>query len=361
MHLLGFAPVGVRGARRGPEKDCYVLPSSMPFSDAAAMGIGSRTAHIALLDRGQLRRGETVLINGAAGGVGLAAVQVAKAKGAVVLAGLTTLTKAEVVRASGADYVIDLTQSDLAKSLRDQVFAVTGGRGANVVIDLIGGDVFDASMRALAWRGRAVVIGFVSNRIPVIKTNYLLIKNVSASGLFWDSYRREASDEVRAVQEDLFALYTAGKIKPVIMEALPLEQIGRAFGRITRREVVGRVLLIRPLDGTPRAAPIALVQMIFRTYQRAGTRAISVLVTASSRSQPAPAAQPIRMARTLIQRGRFASSLSFWGQPPTSSRGSPPPSSPKHSVSKWWSTTVRAPGAPSGRTSLRKRCRTATR
>ena len=101
----------------------------------------------------------------------------------------------------------------------------------------------DASMRALAWRGRAVVIGFVSNRIPVIKTNYLLIKNVSASGLFWDSYRREASDEVRAVQEDLFALYTAGKIKPVIMEALPLEQIGRAFGRITRREVVGRVLL----------------------------------------------------------------------------------------------------------------------
>jgi NADPH2:quinone reductase len=244
MHLLGFAPVGAYAERVAvPEKDCYVLPSSMPFSDAAAMGIAYQTAHIALLDRGQLRRGETVLINGAAGGVGLAAVQVAKAKGAVVLAGLTTLTKAEVVRASGADYVIDLTQSDLAKSLRDQVFAVTGGRGANVVIDLIGGDVFDASMRALAWRGRAVVIGFVSNRIPVIKTNYLLIKNVSASGLFWDSYRREASDEVRAVQEDLFALYTAGKIKPVIMEALPLEQIGRAFGRITRREVVGRVLL----------------------------------------------------------------------------------------------------------------------
>jgi len=244
MRVLGFAPVGAYAERVAvPEKDCHVLPSSMPFSDAAAMGIAYQTAHIALLDRGQLRRGEAVLINGAAGGVGLAAVQVAKAKGAVVLAGLTTLTKAEVVRASGADHVIDLTQRDLAKSLRDQVFAVTGGRGANVVIDLIGGDVFDASMRALAWRGRAVVIGFVSNRIPVIKTNYLLIKNVSASGLFWDSYRREASDEVREVQEDLFALYTAGKIKPVIVEALPLEQIGRAFGRISRREVVGRVLL----------------------------------------------------------------------------------------------------------------------
>lgn len=244
MRVMGFAIKGAYAERVVvAQQDCFVLPASMSFADAAAMGIAYQTAHIALMDRGQFRNGETVLVNGASGGVGLAAVQVANAKGAIVLAGLTTPAKAARVTGNGADHVIDLSVSDIAKSLREQVFAVTGGRGADVVLDMIGGDVFDASLRALAWRGRAVVLGFVGERIPTIKSNYLLIKNITASGLFWDSYRREAPDEVRAAQEDLFALHAAGKLKPVIMEVLPLEKIKQAFGRISRREVVGRILL----------------------------------------------------------------------------------------------------------------------
>ena len=242
--VMGFARMGAYAQRVVlPQQYCFALPLSMSFVDAAAMGIAYQTAHIALMDRGQFRRGETVLVNGASGGIGLAAVQVAKAKGAIVLAGLTTPAKAARVTAGGADHVIDLARDDLGKSVREQVFAVTGGRGADVVLDLIGGDVFDASVRALAWRGRAVVIGFVGERIPAVKTNYLLIKNIAVSGLYWDSYCRQAPDEVRAVQEDLFALYAAGKLKPVVMEVLPLEDVKQAFGRISRREIIGRVIL----------------------------------------------------------------------------------------------------------------------
>jgi NADPH2:quinone reductase len=244
MRVMGFAPKGAYAERVVvPQRECFVLPESVSFGDGAALGIAYQTAHLALMDRGQYREGETVLVNGASGGVGLACVQLAKAKGATVLAGLTTPAKAPRVTASGADHVIDLSAGDIAKSLRDQVFAVTGGRGANIVLDMIGGDVFDASLRALAWRGRAVVLGFVGGRIAEVKSNYLLIKNIAVSGLYWDSYRKQAPDEVRAAQEELFQLHAAGKLKPFIMETLPLEQVKQAFGRISKREVVGRVLI----------------------------------------------------------------------------------------------------------------------
>jgi|ERR1043166_432477 NADPH2:quinone reductase len=244
MRIMGIAESGAYAQRAVvAQDDCFALPPSMSFVDAAALGIAYQTAHIALFDRGQYREGETVLVNGASGGVGLAAVQVAKARGATVLAGLTTLTKAPLILANGADHVIDLSCGNLGDAVREQVYAVTAGRGADIVLDMIGGDVFDASLRALAWRGRVVVIGFVGNRVATLKTNYLLIKNIAVSGLFWDTYRAKVPGQVHAVQQDLFALYEAGKLKPPIMEVLPLESVQQAFARISERQIVGRVIL----------------------------------------------------------------------------------------------------------------------
>jgi len=244
MRVLAFAQHGAYAERVAVAQDsCFALPESMSYTDAAAMGIAYQTAYFALMDRGQYRQGESVLVTGASGGVGLAAVQFAKAKGATVLAGLTTLSKAAAVTANGADHIIDLSRPDLGKSLREQVHAVTQRRGVDIVLDPIGADVFDAALRALAWRGRAVVIGFVGERIPAIKTNYLLIKNIAASGLYWDSYVQYAPQETAAAQRELFALYVAGKLKPAIMETFALADTARAFGRISRREVIGRILI----------------------------------------------------------------------------------------------------------------------
>jgi NADPH2:quinone reductase len=244
MRVLAFAQLGSYAERVSvAQASCFVLPDTMSYSDAAAMGIAYQTAYFALMDRGQYRSGESVLITGASGGVGLAAVQLAKAKGATVLAGLATPRKAAAVTANGADYIIDLSRPDIGKSLREQVHAVTQRRGVDIVLDMVGADVFDAALRALAWRGRAVVIGFAGERIPTVKTNYLLIKNIATSGLNWDSCVQYARSETAAAQQELFALYVAGKLKPAIMETFALADIARAFRRISRREVVGRILI----------------------------------------------------------------------------------------------------------------------
>ena len=139
---------------------CYKLPSGLSFVDAAAMAVVFDTAWFALRDRARLAPGETVLVLGASGAIGHACVQLAKAFGARVLAGVSSPEKFEAARAAGADVMIDLSQPDLHDSLREQVRAATGGRGADIVLDPVGGDVFDAAIRALAWRGRLVVIGF---------------------------------------------------------------------------------------------------------------------------------------------------------------------------------------------------------
>jgi len=242
--VMGLADQGAYAQRALLAHDaCFTLPESMSFTQAAALGGAYQTAYFALMDLGRYQAGETVLINGASGGVGVAAVQFAKAQGAVVLAGLTTPAKAAVVLANGADHVIDLSQQDIGASLRRQVHAVTGGRGVNIVLDMLGGDVFDASLRALAWRGRGVVIGFVAGRIPVVKANYLLIKNITVSGMFLNSYRVNAPQEVRRAQQELFDLFGAGKLKPVVMECLPLARVDRAFALIAERKVEGRIIL----------------------------------------------------------------------------------------------------------------------
>ncbi len=229
---------------RAPENQVFVLPESIPFPDAAALGLAYQTAHFALLDRGQYRAGEIVLVTGATGGVGLAALQLAKALGATVLAAVSGPHRADPARANGADHVIDLSQPDLRESLRNQVYTVTGKRGADVVIELLGGDVFDAAMRALAWRGRMVVVGFASGRIPEVKANYLLVKNISVSGLQVSDYRDRDPAWMRRVQAELFDLYLARKIKPHIAATYPLSRFAEALARFGRRDVVGKLILV---------------------------------------------------------------------------------------------------------------------
>jgi NADPH2:quinone reductase len=222
---------------------CHKLPDGVAFADAASMGIVYQTAYFALMERGQYRAGERVLVTGAGGGVGVACVQLAKAMGATVLAGVSRPERVGPARAAGADAIIDLGRPDLRDSLRDQVRAATSGGMADIVLDAVGGDVFDAALRALAWRGRLVVIGFAAGRIPEVKANYLLVKNIAVAGLQWSDYRDREPARVAAVQQELFALLIAGKIAPPIMARLPLARCAEALALVAAGKVLGKIVL----------------------------------------------------------------------------------------------------------------------
>ena len=234
----GFAEFAVM-----PESQCVRLPASLPFTEAAAMALIYDTAYFALKDRGRIEPGETVLVLGATGGVGLAAIQLAKAFGARVLAAVASKDKEDIVRAAGADAVIDLSAPDLKESLRAQVFAHTDKRGADIILDMLGGDIFDAAVRALAWRGRLVVIGFASGRIPSLKMNYVLVKNIEVSGMQISDYRKRRPAEMQACFADIYAMHAAGKLKPLPTKAYPIERFAAAMHEIKNRTVRGRVVL----------------------------------------------------------------------------------------------------------------------
>ncbi len=221
----------------------YHLPADMEFEAAAAMGLVYQTAYFALVERGQFKSGETVLIGGAAGGVGLAAVQIAKGLGANVLASVRSEDEAAIVREAGADAVIDLSVANLRDNLRAQVHATTGGHGADVVLDPLGDTFFQSALRALAWCGRLVVIGFAAGEIPSVKVNYLLVKNITISGLQWSDYRDRTPEKVRAVQELLFELWRQGAVRPRIMRNLDFEDLPEALDLIVQGKVQGKVVV----------------------------------------------------------------------------------------------------------------------
>ncbi|MGU3497106.1 NADPH:quinone oxidoreductase family protein [Xanthobacteraceae bacterium A53D] len=221
----------------------FRMPDGLSFEAAAAMGLVYQTAYFALMDRGQFKAGETVLIGGAAGGVGLAAVQIAKGLGARVLAGVRSPEEAAVVREAGADAVIDLAVADLRDNLRAQVNAATDGHGADVVLDPLGGDFFAAAIRAMAWCGRLVVIGFAAGDIPSVKVNYLLVKNISISGLQWSDYRDRTPERVQAVQDDLFRLWREGAVKPRIMREFAFGELPDALDLVSKGQVQGKAVV----------------------------------------------------------------------------------------------------------------------
>jgi len=226
-----------------PVASCYKIADEIPFEHAAALGLVYQTAHFALTERAHLSGGERVLVVGAAGGIGTAAIQLAKAYGAITFAGIRRMEQEEVVRAAGADHVIDLGVENISEGLRSQIHEVTNGYGVDIVIDPVGGELFNACLRTLAWGGRLVVIGFASGEIPAVKTNYLLLKNLSVIGLHWGDYLRREPQWVRRVQNDLHALYCQEKIRPQVMQAYKLEEFQDALKAIKGGHVHGKVLL----------------------------------------------------------------------------------------------------------------------
>jgi NADPH2:quinone reductase len=225
---------------------CYRLPRAMSFDEAASLSLAYDTAWFALRERARLEPGETVLVLGASGGVGQAGVQLARAMGARVLAGIARSNRTAEVLAAGADAVVDLSRPNLRDSLREQVLAVTQGRGVDIVLDPLGGDVFSAALRALAWRGRLVVIGFAAGAIPTMRTNYLLLKNIEVSGLQISDYRKRRPAQVAAAFAEIFSFFEQGRIKPAAVTAYPLERAGEALVALRDRRLAGRAVLHMP-------------------------------------------------------------------------------------------------------------------
>jgi NADPH2:quinone reductase len=225
-------------------KHCFKLPASMSFVEAAAMALVYDTSWFALRERGRIAPGESVLVLGSTGGIGLAAVQLAKAMGAKVLAGVSSAAKAPLALEAGADDIIDLSQANLRDSLREQVYAKNHGKGVDIVVDPIGGDAFDAALRAIAWRGRLVVVGFASGRIPSVKVNYLLLKNIEISGVQVSDYRKRTPDLMAQCIREIFTMFEAGKLKAAATITRPLDAFAESLQDIVDRRVSGRIVLL---------------------------------------------------------------------------------------------------------------------
>ncbi len=229
---------------RSSAATCYPMPDALGFDEGAALGLAYQTAHFAFVDRGAFKPGESVLVTGASGGVGLACVEVAKAYGATVIAGVTSAEKGELAKRHGADHWIDLSLPEPRESIRTQVHALTGKRGVDIVLENVGGEIFDGSLRAIAWCGRMVIVGFASMRLPEMKANYLLLKNITAVGLQWSDYRERDPEWVQRVQTELYDLYSAGKLKPYVSAKFPLERFADALACFVERRVQGKMILI---------------------------------------------------------------------------------------------------------------------
>ncbi|MHA1114067.1 MAG: NADPH:quinone oxidoreductase family protein, partial [Alphaproteobacteria bacterium] len=197
------------------------------------------TAHGALSWQGRLKPGEVLLVHGAAGGVGLGAVEVGKAMGGTVIATASTPAKLALAKAHGADHLIDYGKEDF----RARVLEITDGRGADVVFDPVGGDVFLTSLRCVAWDARLVIIGFASGRRQKIPANILLVKNIAAYGFAWTQYRREDPEMVYDSMDQLFDWWRAGKLDPHVSEVFDLADAATAMKRLTERKATGRIVL----------------------------------------------------------------------------------------------------------------------
>jgi NADPH2:quinone reductase len=215
------------------------LPAGFAFDDASAFVLTYGTTHHALLDRAALKPGETLLVLGAAGGVGTAAIQVGKVVGARVIAAASSDEKLELCRRIGADATINYASGNL----REELKAATGGKGPDVVYDPVGGDLAEPVFRSIAWRGRYLVIGFAQGNIPALPLNLALLKGASLVGVFWGDFaRREPQANARALAE-LARWYAEGKIKPVIDQRLPMRELMKAYELMGSRKVRGKLVM----------------------------------------------------------------------------------------------------------------------
>ena len=215
------------------------MPPGMDFPAAAAFIVAYGTSDHALSDRAALREGETLLVLGAGGGVGLAAVEIGKALGARVVACASSADKLAVSRAHGADEVIDYSKEDL----RERIKQLTGGRGVDVVYDPVGGPYTEPALRSTGWRGRLVVIGFAAGDIPKIPLNLPLLKGASIVGVFWGDFTRREPQAFAARMRQLGEWFEQGKLKPHVSETLPLDRAVDALQMMASRRVTGKVIL----------------------------------------------------------------------------------------------------------------------
>ena len=242
MAILAYG--GLAEMAVAPEGETYPIPASMSFEEAGAFPVAYISSHVALRWLGRLEPGETLLVLGAAGGVGLTAVEIGKAMGARVIAAASTTEKLAVARERGADEVVNYS----TEKLTDRVMALTDGKGADVCFDPVGGDLFDAALSALGWGGRILIVGFVGG-VQQIPANRLLVKNRSALGSSLRYFRWHAPDKLRRSVDELLAWYEEGKLKPCISHRLPLEKSVEAIRLLTDRRAYGKIVVVPELRG----------------------------------------------------------------------------------------------------------------
>lgn len=227
-----------------PAALCMPLPAGFPHVDAAAFIMIYATSHHALVDRGQLKAGETVLVLGAAGGVGTAAIQVAKAMGARVIAAASTDEKCALCQSIGADATINYSRETLQGGFRDAVKAATGGKGPDIIYDPVGGDFAEPAFRSIAWRGRYLVVGFAAGPIPSLPLNLPLLKGASLVGVFWGDFAKREPKNNAAMMAQLAQWYAQGKVKPVIDRTMPMAELKAAYAHMGSRAVKGKLVLV---------------------------------------------------------------------------------------------------------------------
>ena len=225
-----------------PAYNLLPIPAGMDFTTAAAFGMTYGTSMHALHQRGRLQPGETLLVLGASGGVGLAAVEIGKAMGARVIAAASSAEKLAVAKAAGADELIDYS----AGSLREEIKRLTGGNGVDVIYDPVGGELFEQAVRGLAWNGRLLVVGFASGVIPQLAANLVLLKGAAVLGVFWGAFAQRQPQDNAANFQQLFAWYAEGKLSPLVSHTYPLAEAGAAIDKLGQRQAVGKLVVSVP-------------------------------------------------------------------------------------------------------------------
>lgn len=237
MATLGWGGLAERAVAK--ERETFAIPDGMSFEEAGAFPIAYISSDVAIRWQGRLEAGETLLVLGAAGGVGLTAVEIGKAMGARVIAGASTAEKLAVAKAHGADDLVNYA----TEKLTERVMALTGEKGADVCFDPIGGELADAALSALGWGGRMLLVGFVGG-VQQIPANRLLVKNRAALGCSLRYYRNQAPDKLRRSVEALLAWYREGRLRPLVSHRLPLERTVEAIKLLTDRKALGKIVVV---------------------------------------------------------------------------------------------------------------------
>ena len=238
--VIGFTRTGAFAEQAlAPLESLLPLPLGMDFDTAAAITLTYGTSYHAVADRGALQAGETMLVLGAAGGVGLAAVEIGKALGARVIAAASSDEKLAVCKAHGADELINYERDDL----REAIKAATAGRGPDVIYDPVGGPYSEPALRSIAWRGRHLVVGFAAGEIPRLPWNLMLLKGASVVGVFWGDFTRKEPAAHQAAMQRLMDWMAEGKLRPLVSKRYPLDQTAQALNDMAGRKVVGKVVI----------------------------------------------------------------------------------------------------------------------